>query len=218
VVVVATLGALAIWDEQLLLPSVDNQGFDEATKLISEYEKRASKSVSLISDDSRLFAATREGARMAQPMKALVLSSMVMLALAPAAAQQPVSHMPNPKLTPGDVIAVTRDELCNGDYTSPAAKIPIALKRRVFDRYKMRPEAGGYNVDHLIPVKLGGSNSLKNLWPQPLSSEWNYHMKNKLEGKLYKMVCNGTIPIERAREEIATDWTGAYKKYIRLSR
>lgn len=155
---------------------------------------------------------------MADPMKPLVLTSMVMLALAPAAAQQPLSNMPNPKLTPGDVLAVTRDELCNGGYTSPAAKIPIALKRHVFDRYKTRPQAGGYNVDHLIPVNLGGTNSLKNLWPQPLSSEWNYHMKNKLEGKLYKMVCNGTISLDRAREEIASDWAGAYKKYIGLSR
>ena len=43
-------------------------------------------------------------------------------------------------------------------------------------------------------------------------------MKNKLEGKLYKMVCNGTMPLERAREEVAGDWVGAYKKHIGQSR
>jgi hypothetical protein len=52
-VVVATLGARAIWDEQLMLPSVGNTGFDQASELISEVntEKRASPSASLIPDD-----------------------------------------------------------------------------------------------------------------------------------------------------------------------
>lgn len=79
----------------------------------------------------------------------------------------------------------------------------------------MSPRLVGYNVDHLIPISLGGSNSITNLWPQPLSGEWNYTMKNKLERKLYKMVCSGAITLERARQEIAGDWVSAYKKYQR---
>ena len=137
---------------------------------------------------------------------------------APAIAQRSSTHLPDPKLTPGDASDVSKDTVCSAEYSNRARKLPVALKRQVFDRYAMSPQAVGYNVDHLIPVSLGGSNSLTNLWPQPLSGEWNYQMKNNLEHKLYKMVCSGAIALDRARQEIAADWVSAYKKYLVESR
>ena len=70
------------------------------------------------------------------------------------------------------------------------------------------------HVDHLIPPGLGGSNSLKNLWPQPLAGEWTSQMKNRLERRLRKLVCSGALDLKTAQQEIATDWIGAYKKYL----
>jgi hypothetical protein len=66
----------------------------------------------------------------------------------------------------------------------------------------------------LIPPKLGGSNSLKNLWPQPLAGDWTYQMKNRLERRLRKLACSGALDLRIAQQEIATDWIGAYKKYL----
>lgn len=132
----------------------------------------------------------------------------------PGIAQRASTDLPNPTLTPGATIEVTREELCGSEYTNPAGKIPIVLKRQTFDRYGLSSHAVGYNVDHLIPASLGGSNSPKNLWPQSLSGEWNYHMKNRLERTLKKMVCRKEIALEKAQQEIATDWVSAYKKYI----
>jgi hypothetical protein len=38
-------------------------------------------------------------------------------------------------------------------------------------------------MDHLIPLSLGGSNRQKNLWPQSeITEPWNAHVKDKLEG------------------------------------
>jgi hypothetical protein len=90
----------------------------------------------------------------------------------------------------------------------------MAEKRQVFDRYRIDKHEFGYKVDHLIPVRLGGSNSMDNLWPQPLSGEWCWQRKNKLERKLRKMVCLGHLDLKTAQQEIATDWVSAYKKYI----
>ncbi len=131
-----------------------------------------------------------------------------------AAAQQRVQHLPDKKLTPGDSLRVSKDDLCKAEYTGPADKLTMALKRQVFDRYGVSPNALGYNVDHLIPVSLGGSNSLKNLWPQPLSDKWHYQMKNRLEKRLRKMVCSGQLDLEKAQVEIAADWVSAYERYI----
>jgi len=122
--------------------------------------------------------------------------------------------MPSSNLTPGDTLDVARDDLCGSSYTRPSQKISVAMKSQVFDRYRISPGSGAYNVDHLIPASLGGSNSLKNLWPQPLSGEWTYQMKNSLERRLHKMVCSGAIALEKAQREIAADWVSAYKKYV----
>src|SRR5262245_28773899 len=110
-----------------------------------------------------------------------VLALVVALGIspAPALAQGPQSYLPNPKLTPGDAEEVLREKVCAATY-SRSEKIPIDVKRQVFDRYGVGHDAVGFNVDHLIPAKLGGSNSLKNLWPQPLAGEWNHHLKNRL--------------------------------------
>ena len=132
----------------------------------------------------------------------------------PSLAQRDNSNLPNPMLTPGDTVEATREVVCGSGDTNTSSKISITLKRQIFDRYRLKPGAIGLNVDHLIPVNLGGSNSPKNLWPQPLSGAWNYHMKNRLERTLKKMVCKNEIELEKAQRELATDWISAYQKYI----
>ncbi len=69
-------------------------------------------------------------------------------------------------------------------------------------------------MDHLVPVSLGGSNRVENLWPQPLSGEWSYLQKNRLEKRLQKMVCGGEVELKEAQEAIAKDWVSAYKRYV----
>jgi len=122
--------------------------------------------------------------------------------------------LPNPRLTSGRAFDVTTADLCKSGYKNPARNISMAMKRQVFDRYRIDKYEFGYKVDHLIPVRLGGANSMNNLWPQPLSGEWCWHRKNKLERKLRKMVCLGHLDLKTAQQEIATDWVSAYKKYI----
>lgn len=144
-----------------------------------------------------------------------VVLLVICAVLGPAYSQNGNGYLPNPRLTPGDAFEVTRDDVCSSSYSNPDEQVPIELKRRVFERYGISSRSDGYNVDHLIPTSLGGSNSIKNLWPQPLSGEWNHQMKNRLEHHLLKLVCNGTISLETARSDVATNWVEAYKKYLR---
>ena len=145
-----------------------------------------------------------------------ILALAALLAVPGAAeAQSRSSYLPNPKLTPGATIDATKSDLCGPGHADFANTIPIALKRKVFDRYGIGGNTpGAFDVDRLIPLGLGGSNSIKNLWPQPMSGEWNHDMKNKLEQRLHKMVCDGKLDLKAAQQEIATDWIRAYRKYI----
>jgi hypothetical protein len=73
-----------------------------------------------------------------------------------------------------------------------------------------------YEIDHLIPLCLGGSDDPSNLWPQPrrtIESTWNAEAKDRLERRMCDMVCDGEIDIATAQQAFATDWIAAYQKY-----
>ena len=150
-------------------------------------------------------------------MKPLLLTLLVTLSIARIAQAQTRQYRPNSRLTPGNALKVTADDLCKPGHTEIEGNISVQLKSQVFDRYGIRGDLIGYNVDHLIPPELGGSNSLKNLWPQPLAGEWTHQMKNRLERRLRKLVCSGALDLRIAQQEIATDWMGAYQKYLSAS-
>lgn len=67
-----------------------------------------------------------------------------------------------------------------------------------------------YEVDHLISLELGGSNSIKNLWLEPGFP----NPKDKLENRLHAMVCDGEISLTQAQHDIATNWVQAYQSLI----
>jgi hypothetical protein len=69
-------------------------------------------------------------------------------------------------------------------------------------------------IDHLISRELGGTDDVKNLWPQSYGSQpWNAVKKDKLETRLHKEVCAGHISLKEARDMIKNDWRNAYRKY-----
>ncbi|KIE58161.1 hypothetical protein A946_08190 [Methylacidiphilum kamchatkense Kam1] len=124
--------------------------------------------------------------------------------------------LPDPKLTPGDTFDVTKEDICVPGYAKLVRDVPYALKRKVYLRYGIiHPDKHHYEIDHLIPLGLGGSNSIKNLWPQSYRTyPWNAYLKDKLEYRLHQLVCAGIVDLKEAQKEIATNWIEAYKKYM----
>jgi len=94
--------------------------------------------------------------------------------------------LPDPKLTPGDTLGVTTTDICTPGYTKVVRAVPTAVKRQVYATYRRYRRKGVYcEVDHLIPLELGGSNRLTNLWPEPYDITWNAHVKDRLENRLH---------------------------------
>lgn len=139
-------------------------------------------------------------------------------ALVLAAALAP--QVPDAKLTPGAVNpAATLSVICVRGYTSkPGVRhVTQATKNAVFSEYGVNRNNGGpYEVDHLISLELGGSNDIKNLWPQSyVSTPNNAHMKDQLENKLHQMVCAHQLDLATAQREIAGNWIAAYQAYVK---
>ena len=136
-----------------------------------------------------------------------------------ALGQQPKPLLPDPKLTPGDAFDVTIEDTCTPGYSKKVRAVTAKLKRQAYFQYGITSwEPGDYQVDHLIPLSLGGSNSIRNLWPQSYTtSPWNAHVKDVLERRLHRLVCAGKVDLKTAQQEIATNWIRAYQKYVAKS-
>jgi anti-sigma factor RsiW len=123
--------------------------------------------------------------------------------------------IPRSDLTPGAVRSQAASEICSVQLNGNAEVLPV-VQRQVFAEYGMpNAEARAYEVDYLITPALGGSDDIRNLWPQPYAgSPWNAHVKDALEDYLRGMVCSGRLDLATAQHEIAVNWIAAYKKYF----
>lgn len=122
--------------------------------------------------------------------------------------------LPDPRLTPGDVLDVTEADVCEPGYTRRVREVSAKTKRMVFSSYRrVRIEGRCCEVDHLIPLELGGSNRITNLWPEPNDGIWNASVKDQLERRLHGLVCSGQIDLKTAQVAISTNWIEAYAKY-----
>jgi hypothetical protein len=76
--------------------------------------------------------------------------------------------LPDSKLTPGDTLpAVTAAEVCTPGWASEHRHVTESMRDRVYTEYGRTRGPDCCEVDHLIPLELGGSNDMKNLWPEP---------------------------------------------------
>lgn len=108
-------------------------------------------------------------------------------------------------------------------YSQAARHTSEGLKNQVFLDYGLKnPKDGGrsYEIDHLVPLALGGRDVEKNLWPQSRSTtlEMNAWLKDKLETRLYNILCNHrpddpALTVQEAQTALRMDWTQAYQKY-----
>jgi len=137
---------------------------------------------------------------------------------------RPAEHViavavPDPSLTPGATVLVSRGEVCRASNTKNKT-VPVSLRRQVFDEYGIKAaEPAAYEVDYLITPALGGADDIHNLWPESYTATvWNAQVKDALEDHLRDLVCGGQLDLETAQHEIAMNWIDAYKKYFHTDR
>lgn len=129
--------------------------------------------------------------------------------------------LPNRALTPGMTRPVSVEEVCAEGDDDLDPEVPASRQEAVFREYgiAMDHSAQDFQVDYLISPQLGGTDDVRNLWPQSYKeTAWNARAKDALERHLYQMVCDRKIDLAEAQREIATDWISAYQKYFRTSR
>lgn len=132
-----------------------------------------------------------------------------------------VGMLPPPE-TPGAIDpAITQANIdttiCRPGYAKsarPPASITGPLKRRMMDKQHPGEPMADYELDHLIPISIGGAPlDDRDLWLQPRRGQANAGDKNVLAYVLWRLVCDRHVPLATAQREISRDWTRAYQLY-----
>ena len=123
--------------------------------------------------------------------------------------------MPNAALKPGDVLSTKVNDICVSGYAKRVRNVSTATKNQVYAEYGVAFHAPNeYEVDHLIPLGIGGSNDIKNLWPQPTDPRPGRLEKDALESVLHNRICDRSIDVLTAQHDVAIDWVAAYRTYV----
>jgi hypothetical protein len=127
-----------------------------------------------------------------------------------------VTHdgLPDRACTPGSVFPeVTTDELCKAGYSATVRSVPPEVSRAVYAEYGIADHpSGSYEVDHLVPLEIGGSNDIANLWPEAAAPPPGFHQKDQVERYLHDQVCAGHMSLQDAQRMAATDWEAVYEQ------
>lgn len=136
--------------------------------------------------------------------------------------------LPDPVLTPGKTYTTDANVACKahtGSESDSIRNVPESEKQDVFRVYHTTNHTGickvkGCEVDHLISIKLGGSNDKENLWIQSYDGKWNAIDKDNLEKRLIARVCRVSkkhpikLDLKVAQDAINKNWIEAYIKYV----
>ena len=134
---------------------------------------------------------------------------------------RPPGLLPRRDLTPGAIDPrVTQgnlgDTICRQGYTAtvrPPFEYTNAMKHRLMRLYGVTGSIHDYELDHLIPLELGGCPDCEsNLWPQPRNVFPGAAEKDEVENYLHREVCSGALALAEAQREIATDWYAVYER------
>src|SRR6516164_1929058 len=129
--------------------------------------------------------------------------------LTPSSAKAgPAYPYPNTALTPGAVLTTDAATICTPGYASSVRDVSTATKEQVYAEYGVSyPQPrGAYEVDHFIPLEIGGSNDIKNLWLEPATPMPGFHQKDEFENFEHDQVCVGTISAAEAQSRMVSDW------------
>ena len=164
-------------------------------------------------------AATATAATGAAKRHRVRLGRTVLLAPRTRTSECVLDSLPNRRCSPGAYSSrLTKAVICSRRFhIRNLRRISRAEKYAVEREYGL--PAGSYRhaleIDHIVPLRLGGSNSMANLFPEEYAfanGSPGFVVKNKLDRRMHTLVCAGRMRLRTAQRRIAADWEKFYRE------
>ena len=124
-------------------------------------------------------------------------------------------ELPDRRCSPGAYYSkLTKGVICSPSFHTGAIRdVPQSEKFAVEREYGKAASYYGRSVeiDHIVPLELGGSNSIANLYFEPEAARPTITPRTNSRTRLHDMVCSGSITLRRAQRQIATNWKTLYR-------
>jgi 5-methylcytosine-specific restriction endonuclease McrA len=127
--------------------------------------------------------------------------------------------LPDRRCSPGAYSPrVTKAAICSSHFSMRhIRKIPRSERYAVERRYGLPTGSyrRGLEIDHIVPLRIGGSNNIANLFPEEYAfadHSPGYVIKDRLDMALQALVCVGRIPLRTAQRRIAANWEQLYQE------
>jgi hypothetical protein len=146
-------------------------------------------------------------------MKLLALSLLVC-----ALGAETWPRLPDDQLTPGAVLTRSRAHVCVANYSNTVRHTGRKLKDLVYEEYRIAVHVvGEAEIDHRVPLSLGGADVRENLWPQSyLIRPYGAHEKDSLEDRIHALVCHQhSLTLAEGQRVFLGNWIDAYQKYVK---
>jgi hypothetical protein len=88
------------------------------------------------------------------------------------------------------------------------------MRDKVYAEYGRTEGPGCCEVDHLVPLELGGTNDLKNLGRNQTNLGQDHPKRTPLENELHARVCAGKMTLADAQHCIASNWVNCWERYV----
>lgn len=122
-------------------------------------------------------------------------------------------NRPDPMLTPGDIVTTDKTLVCMKGFSKMIRRTTSEMKRKTYRAYELRNTKAN-KIDHLVPLSLGGADTMKNLWPSDFNAaHHDADDKDRLELKIRKLVCTGKLSVSKGQKLFLDDWHDAYDTY-----
>jgi hypothetical protein len=130
-----------------------------------------------------------------------------------------LGSLPDRRCSPGAYYnRLTKAVICSAHFHTRRIHRPPWSEKYTVEREYGLP-AGLFKraleIDHIVPLRLGGSNDIANLFPEEYAFANHapgYVAKDRLDTKLRALVCAGRIRLRVAQRRIAADWETLYRE------
>lgn len=164
-------------------------------------------------------AATAAAATGAAKRHRVKLGRTILLAPRTRRSDCVLGSLPDRRCSPGAYSnRLTKAVICSSHFhTDTIRRLPRSEKYAVEREYGLPSGLfkRALEIDHIVPLRLGGSNNIANLFPQEYAYATHapgYLAKDKLDTRLHALVCAGRIRLRTAQQRIAANWETLYRQ------
>lgn len=123
-----------------------------------------------------------------------------------------LGSLPDRRCSPGAYYpALAKTVICSAGFRAgEIGSVPVSEKLALEREYGLDAKRG-LGIGYIVPLELGGSNDIANLYPEKAKA-LEVHARDKLANAAHGWVCAGKISLGAAQQKIATNWQAFYRQ------